>query len=263
MSRRRLHQLPLVLFTATTIILSTACGGAGLSKEQAKPFVALSLANDADLQLASFVGSFCESDDGRRARLGPSGGASVPSNAQAFGHMANNALVKKLIAGGYVEVSEETLPPETAEARHPACGKRDVCAGCPVISKYYVTTYQLTSKGKSSFLVTPATEDEFTRLYNAGPINGPFDDVQQEFSDDMPLRISLVVATKAFDVTGVSTDSGKKTARVNFEWYWKPAPRIDQTLQRLIPSGRSRGSVQLKQMEDGWHLDRDMAPALE
>ena len=88
--------------------------------------------------------------------------------------------------------------------------------------------------------------------------------MQQEFSDDMPLRISVVVATKAFDVTDVSTDPEKKTARVDFEWYWKPAPRIDKAMvQQLIPQARTRATVELKQLEDGWHLERDVIPPPE
>lgn len=245
---------------AGAAVMSLACSGSGLSKNQAKPLVALSLANDADLHLAAFTGAFCESDDGRRLRLHPAEGA-VPSNAHAFGHMANNALVKQLVAEGYVSLKEETLQPDTAEASHPACGKRDVCAGCPVISKYYVSTYQLTPKGKDLFLVTPATEEDFTSLYNTGSLPGPFDDVQQELSDDMPIRISLVVATKSFDVTGVTTDAANGTARVNFDWYWKLAPRIDKTsLQQLVPKGRNHATVQLKALDDGWHLERDGAP---
>jgi hypothetical protein len=245
---------------AGAAVIALACSGTGLSKDQAKPFVALSLATDAELHLAAFTGTFCESDDGRRLRLHPAEGT-VPSNAHAFGQMANNALVKQLIAEGYVGLKEETLPPDSAEASHPACGTRDICASCPVISAYYVSTYQLTPKGKDLFLVTPATEEDFTRLYNTGPLTGPLDDVQQEFSDDMPLRISLVVATKAFDVTGVSTDAANKTARVNFDWYWKPVARIDKTrLQELVPKGRNHATVQLKDLEDGWHLERDSPP---
>jgi hypothetical protein len=178
--------------------------------------------------------------------------------------MADDALLKRLIALGYVDLKEETLLPDAAEASHPACGKRDVCEGCPMISRYYVATYRLTAKGKDLFLVTPVTEEEFTSLYNSGPLTGPLDAVQQEFSDDMPLRISVVVAQKAFDVTDVATDSEKKTARVDFEWYWKPAPHIDKTMvQQLIPQGRNHASLQLKQLDDGWHLERDVAPPPE
>ena len=240
-------------------VFSIECGSSGLSRDEAKPFVALSLSGNKELQVASFTGPFCESDDARKTRL-QNGLAAAPSNSFAFGRMANDKLMKTLIASGYVSLKEETLAPDDAEARHPACGKRDTCARCPAISKYYVDTYELTPKGKDLFLATPATEDEYTRLYNAPAISGPFDDVQQEFSDDMPLRISIVVAEKAFDVTGV-TDSGDKTARVNYEWHWTPAPKIETTpLQDLIPKGRNKASIQLKQLDDGWHLARDAAP---
>lgn len=262
MPRRRSHVRAFALVALAATSLSTACAGSGLSKDEAKPFVALSLASDAELHLAAFTGTFCESDDGRRLRSHPNAVA-VPSNAHAYGRMADDALLKKLIALGYVDRKEETLSPDAAEASHPACGRRDVCAGCPVISRYYVATYQLTPKGKDLFLVTPVTEEDFTSLYNSGPLTGPLDDVQQEFSDDMPLRISVVVATKAFDVTGVATDSASKTARVAFDWYWKPAPRIDKTTLQLIPQARTHASLQLKQLEDGWHLERDAAPPPE
>ncbi|HEX4346685.1 MAG TPA: hypothetical protein VHZ73_03895 [Vicinamibacterales bacterium] len=169
--------------------------------------------------------------------------------------------MKTLIASGYVSMNEETLAPEAAEGRHPACGKRDTCPRCPVVSMYYVDTYALTPKGKDLFLETPATEDEYTRLYNAPAISGPFDDVQQAFSDDMPVRVSIVVAEKAFDVTSVTTNASDKTAQADYEWYWTAAPKIDKTpLAELIPKGRTKASVRLKQLDDGWHLDRDAAP---
>lgn len=237
-----------------------ACGGAGLSKDAAKPFVALSLSGNNELQVASFTGPFCESDDARRTRM-QNGLAAAPSNAFAFARMANDRMMKTLIANGYVSLKEETLAPDEAEARHPACGKRDTCARCPVVSKYYVDTYDLTAKGKELFLATPATEDEYTRLYNAPAISGPFDDVQQEFSDDMPVRISVVAARKTFDVTAVTIDSGSSTARVSYEWYWTPAPNIEKTpLKDLVPKGRNKASLQLKQLDDGWHLARDADP---
>jgi hypothetical protein len=263
MLRWRSHILAFALAAAASTSLSSACSGAGLSKDRVKPFVALSLASDAELHLAAFTGTFCESDEGRRLRLHPNVGGAVPSNAHAFGRMADDPLLKKLAALGYVDLKEETLSPDAAEASHPACGKREICARCPVISKYYVATYRLTPKGKDLFLVTPVTEEDFTSLYNSGPLTGPLDDVQQEFSDDMPLRISVVVATKAFDVTGVATDSANKIARVAFDWYWKPAPRLDKTTLQLIPQGRNHASLQLKLLEDGWHLERDVAPPPE
>jgi len=264
MSRWRPHAHALALQVAVAAALSSACAGSGLSKDQAKPFVALSLSGDADLYLAAFTGSFCESDDGRRLRSQRSDGAAVPSNAYAFGRMADNSLLKTLVANGYVDLTEETLAPDAGEARHPACGKRDICSACPVISKYYTATYQLTPKGKDLFLTTPVTEDDFMSLYNSEPLLGPFDDVQQAFGDDMPSRISILVATKVFDVTGVATDSARKTARVDYEWYWKPAPRLDKTtFQQLIPKGRNRATVLLKQLDDGWHLERDAAPPSE
>jgi len=264
MSGRRPSARDLVLGLALASAISGACGGLGLSKDQAKPFVALSLSGDTDLSLAAFTGAFCESDDGRRLRRQATAGAAVPSNAYAFGRMAESSSLKTLVANGYVELKEETLAPDAAEASHPSCGKRDICRGCPVISKYYVAMYRLTQKGKDLFLETPVSEEEYVRLYNSGAIAGPFDDVQQAFGDDMPMRISLVIASKAFDVTGVTTDSTNKTAQVNYEWYWKPSSRIEKTgLQQLIPKGRSRATVQLKQLDDGWHLERDASPAAE
>src|SRR5262249_24061416 len=199
--------------------------------------------------LASFIGPFCESDDARRVRQ-QHGIAAAQSNSFAFGRMAADGLMRTLIAGGYASVKEETLAPDDAEGRHPACGKRGVCPRCPVVSNYYVDTYELTSKGKELFLTTPATEDEYTRLYNAPTINGPFDDVQQEFSDDMPLRISIVVAEKSFDITGVTTNASEKTAQVTYEWHWTPAPKIDKTpLVQLIPKTRTKATVRLKQLD--------------
>lgn len=239
---------------------SLSCDGSGLSKDDAKPFVALSLSGNNQLHLASFIGPFCESDDARRTRQ-QSGLAAAPSNSFAFGRMASDSLMKTLIASGYASAKEEALAPDDAESRHPACGTRDVCARCPVVTKYYVDTYELTPKGQDLFLTTPATEDEYTRLYNAPAINGPFDDVQQAFSDDMPLRISVVVAEKAFDVTGVTTNTSDQTADVHYEWHWVPAPKIDKTpLAQLIPKTRAKASIRLKQLDDGWHLDRDAAP---
>ena len=240
--------------------LSSACIGSGPSRDQAKQFVALGLASDADLQLAAFTGTFCESDDGRRLREDSHAGVAVPSNAYAFGRMADNRPLKALIANGYVAVKEEALAPDVAEERHPSCGKRDVCAHCPTISKYYVATYTLTPKGKDLFLVTPIEEGDLLRLYNSDSM-GPFDDVQQNFGDDLPFTISVSIGTKAFDVTRVTTDSSNNTARVDYEWYWKPAPRIDKTaLKQMVPQGRNRAAVSLKQLDDGWHLERDDVP---
>ena len=261
MSRWRSDPLAFAFVVAAAALLASACAGSGLSRDQAKAFVALSLASDAELHLASFTGSFCESDDGRRMRSQPNAAVAVPSNAYAFGRMADNAVMKKLVAAGYVDLKEETFAPDSGEARHPACGKRDICLACPVISKYCVATYQLTPKGEGLFLVTPVTEDDFTNLYNTGAPAGPFDDVQQAFGDDMPLRISIVVATKVFEVTSVATDSVEKTASVNFDWHWKPASRIDKTMMLpLIPQGRNHATVQLKLFDDGWHLERDAPP---
>ena len=244
--------------------LSSACGRVGLSKDQAKPFVALSLSGDTDLNLAAYTGAFCESDDGRRLRLQATAGAAIPSNAYAFGRMAADRSLKTLIASGYVQVKEETLAPDAAEVNHPACGTREFCPACPLIAKYYVATYRLTPKGKELFLETPISEDEYLRLYNSGPIAGPFDDVQQALGDDMPMKISVGIAVKAFDVTSVTTDSTNKTARVDYDWYWKPDARIDKTgLQRLVPTGRNHATVQLKQLDDGWHLERDASPPAE
>jgi hypothetical protein len=241
-------------------VLSNACAGFGPSKDEAKQLVALSLSSDADLQLAAFTGTFCESDDGRRLRAQSQSRVAVPSNAGAFGRMADNGVLKTLIANGYVDVKEETLAPDEGEERHPSCGKRDVCARCPTISKYYVATYELTPKGKGLFLVTPVAEGDFMRLYNSDTIV-PFDDVQQAFGDDMPLTISVTIGTKAFDVTTVTTDFRRKTARVDYEWYWKPAPLVEKTvLKQMIPPGRNRATVSLKQLDDGWHLERDDVP---
>ena len=262
MSRRSPHTRVFCLFALGIALaaLSNACTGSGPSRDQAKQFVALSLAGDADLQFAAFTGTFCESDDGRRLRAQSQAGVAVPSNAYAFGRMADNRLLKTLVANGYVNVKEETLAPDAGEASHSSCGKRDVCEGCPTISKYYVTTYALTPKGKDLFLVTPIEEGDFLGLYNSATM-GPFDDVQQTFGDDMPFTISVTIGTKAFDVTSVTTDSKEKTARVDYEWYWKPAPRVDKTtLKQMIPQGRNRASVLLKQLDDGWHLERDDVP---
>jgi hypothetical protein len=255
--RARLTARALVL-GAVVAATSVACAGSGLSKEQARQYVAASLSDQSELDAAAFTGSFCESDEGRRERI--QGGGAVPSNAYAVGRMADDPLLNKLIAAGYVERKEEALTPGVAESIHPAC-KRDLCLECASISKYYVATYQLTPKGTELFLSAPVTEDEYMRLYNTGQNNGPFDDVQQEFGDDMPMRIFVVVATKTFDVTRTAVDMGNRTARVDYEWSWKPSPRIEKTvLRQMIPTGRSRASVQLKQLEDGWHLARDAEP---
>jgi hypothetical protein len=88
--------------------------------------------------------------------------------------------------------------------------------------------------------------------------------VQQNFGDDMPFTFSVTIGTKAFDVTNVTTDSNAKTARVDYEWYWKAAPRIEKTvLKAMIPPGRNRASDSLKQLDDGWHLERDDEPKLQ
>jgi hypothetical protein len=237
---------------------SIACAGSGLSKEEARQYVASSLSGQSDLHVAAFTGSFCESDEGRRERTQGSG--AVPSNAYAFGRMADDPLLNKLIASGFVEKSEETLAPDAAESMHPAC-KRDLCPECASISKFYLTTYRLTPKGSALFLTAPINEDEFMALYNTGQNNGPFDDIQQEFGDDLPTRIFVVVATKAFDITRTEVDLGSQSARVDYEWSWKPSPRIEKTMMRqMIPTGRNRASVQLKKLEDGWHLARDAEP---
>jgi hypothetical protein len=260
---RRISQAHLVALGITLATLSNACAGFGPSKDEAKQLVALSLSGDADLKFAAFTGTFCESDDGRRLREQSHAGAAVPSNAYAFGRMADNGPLKTLIADGYVALKEETLAPDAGEARHPSCGRRDVCARCPTISKYYVATYELTSKGKDLFLVSPIDEGDMLRLYNSDSL-GPFDDVQQTFGDDMPFTFSVTIGTKAFDVTKVTTDSNAKTARVDYEWYWKAAPRIEKTvLKGMIPSGRNRASLSLKQLDDGWHLERDDEPKLQ
>jgi hypothetical protein len=243
-------------FLVALVSLSIACGGSAFSKEDAKQFVALSLAGDTELHFAAFTGTFCESDEGRKARL--QNGASVPTNAFAFGRMENNAFLKTLVANGFIAVKDQELSPDDAEASHPSCGKRDVCDGCPATSKYYVRTYQLTPKGKDLFLVTPITEGDFLTLYNTPQIGGPFDDIEQQFGDDMPSTISLTLAKKAFDVIQTTTDATKKTARIDYEWYWKPEAKVENTsLKQMIPSGRTRASVMLKQLEDGWHLNRD------
>jgi hypothetical protein len=211
MSRRNPHTRLFALGIALAA-LSNACTGFGPSKDEAKQLVALSLSSDADLQCAAFTGTFCESDDGRRLRAQSQAGVAVPSNAYAFGRMADNGLLKTLIANGYVDVKEETLAPDEGEERHPSCGKRDVCARCPAISRYYVATYELTPKGKDLFLVTPIAEGDFMRLYNSDTIV-PFDDVQQALGDDMPLTISVTIGTKAFDITRVITDAGPQSHR--------------------------------------------------
>ncbi len=259
---RRLSRSRLVALGSTLAILSSACAGFGPSRDQAKQLVALSLSGDADLTFAAFTGTFCESDDGRRLREQRNAGAPVPSNAYAFGRMADNGPLKTLIANGYVARKEETLAPDAGEARHPSCGQRDVCARCPTISKYYVATYELTPKGKDLFLVSPIDEGDMLRLYNSDSL-GPFDDVQQTFGDDMPFTFSVTIGTKAFDVTNVTTDSNAKTARVDYEWYWKAAPRIEKTvLKQMIPPDRNRATISLKQLDDGWHLERDDEPKL-
>src|SRR5579864_3277342 len=123
---RRIAHARLAALGIALAALSTACAGFGPSKDQAKELVALSLSADADLKFAAFTGTFCESDDGRRLRESHAG-AGVPSNAYAFGRMADNGPLKTLIASGYVALKEETLAPDVGEARHPSCGKRDVC----------------------------------------------------------------------------------------------------------------------------------------
>jgi len=244
------------VFLAALACLSIACGGSALSKEDAQQFVALSLAGDTELHFAAYTGTFCESDDGRRVRQ--QNGPNLPANAFAFGRMENNGFLKTLTANGYVETREQTLAPDEAEASHPSCGKRDVCDGCPVISKYFVRTYQLTPKGKDLFLVTPITEGEFLTLYNTPQIGGPFDDIEQAFGDDMPSTISVTIATKAFDVIDTTMDAANKTGKIEYEWYWKPEAKIANTaLQQMIPSGRTKASVVLKHLDDGWHLNRD------
>jgi hypothetical protein len=259
---RRISRSHLIALGIALAALSNACAGFGPSKDQAKELVALSLSGDADLKFAAFTGTFCESDDGRRLRESHAG-AAVPSNAYAFGRMADNGPLKTLIADGYVALKEETLAPDAGEARHPSCGKRDICSSCPTISKYYVATFDLTPKGKDLFLLSPIDEGDMLRLYNSDTL-GPFDDVQQNFGDDMPFTFSVTIGTKAFDVTGVTTDSNAKTARVDYEWYWKAAPRIEKTvLKEMIPPGRTRATVSLKQLDDGWHLERDDEPKLQ
>jgi hypothetical protein len=261
---RRSSSAYLLLVAALTSAAALACGSSGLSKDDVKPLVALSLSGQTDLNLAAFTGTFCESDDGRRLRTRSTDPAALPSNAYAFGRMADNAFLKTLISSGYVTAHEEEQAPEVAEGTHPACGTREMCEGCPSITKYYVRTYELTPKGKDLFLVTPATEGEYISLYNTALRDGPFDDVQQELGDDMPMRISVVVATKAFDITRVTTDAAGKTARVDYEWYWKPSQQIDKTpLRQLVPQGHNRASVDLKQLDDGWHLARDAEPAAQ
>jgi hypothetical protein len=254
----------LALGIALVATLSNACTSAGPTRDQAKALVALSLSNDADLQFATFTGSFCESNEGRRLRSQRDAGLPVPSNAYAFGRMADSKSLKTLVANGFVKAREETLGPDIAEQSHPACGRRDVCARCPTVSKYFVTTYELTPRGKDLFLVTPMTENDYMTLYNSGPIPGPFDDVQQEFGDDMPLQISVTIGSKAFDVKKVTADADGKTARVVYEWYWKPASRIEKTaLRQLVPPGRNTATVSLKHLDDGWHLERDDVPQLQ
>jgi hypothetical protein len=259
---RRISRTHLVAIGIAVAALSSACAGFGPSKDEAKQLVALSLSGDADLKFAAFTGTFCESDDGRRLRE-QHAGAAVPSNAYAFGRMADNGPLKILIADGYVALKEETLAPDVGEGRHPSCGQREVCARCPTISRYYVATYELTPKGKDLFLVSPIDEGDMLRLYNSDSL-GPFDDVQQTFGDDMPFTFSVTIGTKAFDVTNVTTDSNAKTARVEYEWYWKAAPHIERTvLKQMIPPGRNRATLSLKQLDDGWHLERDDEPKLQ